>query len=912
MRLLISAIIGVLTLFSQAALAHSEHDKARFVATDGVDQGRCNNRFRPCKSIGYAAQHANKGDKILLAAGQYPISDETELFYLVSQIVPVMGGYSQIDNYNIQNPDLYQTSVSGVPFEFAQQLSQQGFVVVRDTKTARSNNTLAAKMSGYSALKQQQSELSCVNNKAGEYSCDNVSLVAHVPLANLPGSPSAANDIWGHIDLNTGTEYALIGLNNGTAVVNLADPANPQMVGRVSGFSSIWRDIKVYQFYDHSNARWKAYAYVTTENPNDGLTIINLNNLPNSVSLVKHQFAFSSAHNIYISDVDYSLNIAAEEHQPLVHILGANTAAGAQQSFSLADPENLVATFTPSGVNQNDYTHDASSLQITDARKDSQCKNAGDSCLVILDFNEDSMRLWDQSNPQSRVSLSNTGYSQSAYVHSGWWSEDKNYVFVHDELDEIDYGLNSTLRIFDITDLTAPQLAGIWTGPTAAIDHNGFVRGNRYFMSNYERGLTILDISEPANPQQVGYFDTFPSSDNTSFNGAWGVYPFLPSGLIIVSDINSGLYILREHTSDNTQNSVAFNAAQYSGVENDLVTIEVTRPGDSAQALQVGYETLAGSADKNDFESQQGTLIWNAEDTSNKTINIQILADQDDDEFDEKLFVRLFNPTSGSTLTTPNLASIVIQGKAAIGAAAFSQSELVLYENQTDASVSVKRLRSTSEPLQITYTLVNQTAVSGEDIIETSGTLSWEANQSEDQSINLSLIDDDISEPEESILLVLDADQAEMLGTPKELLIRIRDDESNQPPIADAGADSQANARQSVTLQASASDPENDSLQIQWQQTAGTMVNLTGADTLTPSFSAPDKDDSLTFDVTVSDPFGSTAKDSVIVTVIKPATPPVNNTSSGGGGSLYWLIGLLLAMCICRIQFRYKPLSGWQ
>jgi choice-of-anchor B domain-containing protein len=143
--------------------------------------------------------------------------------------------------------------------------------------------------------------------------------------------------------------------------------------------------------------------------------------------------------------------------------------------------------------------HDAASMTVTDARKDTQCANASASeyCDVLFDFNESTLDIWDITDPGSPVRLSQTPYGNAGYSHSGWSSEDQQYVYLQDELDERDRGLSTTLRIFSISDLRSPTLAGIWTGPTRAIDHNGFVRGNRYYMSNYARGLTILDISNP-------------------------------------------------------------------------------------------------------------------------------------------------------------------------------------------------------------------------------------------------------------------------------------------------------------------------------------------------------------------------------------------------------------------------------
>ncbi|MDN4501583.1 choice-of-anchor B family protein [Alteromonadaceae bacterium BrNp21-10] len=881
--------------FSQAIFAHAEHDKNRYVATDGKDSMRCDNPKQPCRTISYAAQHANKGDKILVAAGQYQGNNDNELFYLISQVTPIQGGYSTIDHYAQQAPSIHNTTLVGIPKEYVEQLQQQGFSVIRDTKAKVANN-LAAKLSSLNALSQKQIDQDCINGFAAEFPCSNVSLVAHLPLSEFAGNHSSANDIWGHIDLNTGTEYALIGLRRGTAVVSLADPQAPMVVGVISGTSTTWRDIKVYQYYDAANTRWRAYAYVTSDSTSEGITIIDLNSLPNQISLVQRQPVFASAHNIYISDVDYGLNIAAPGKSPLIHIAGANKYSGSQHSYSLSNPESLSEVLIPNNANADDYSHDVSSLRISDERSN-QCPNATADCLVVLDFNEDSFRLWDQSLASTRVNLSNTTYNQASYVHSGWWSENKNYVFVHDELDEQNHGINSTLRIFEITDLSSPQHVGTWTGPTRAIDHNGFVRGNRYYMSNYERGMTILDISDPSAPTDIGFFDTFPSSDNASFNGAWGVYPFLPSGLILVSDINSGLYILRDHTTSNNNNAVAFSAATHTIAEGDSLTLSVHRSGDTTKAFSVEYEILSGSAHDNDVPLGTGNVSWPANDAEDQTINIVINQDIDDNEYDEVFFVRLFNPQSGTTLTTPNIATIIISGKEISPAASFNIDEITVFENQPAASVSIKRQNRTDTDLQVSYSLVSDTAIAGEDIENISGTVTWAANETDSMMISLPLIDDEINEGDEQLKLVLSADSPDQLGVPSEVLIRIRDDESNQAPTITLTSTMQVNVRQSVQLRATSADAENDELSIEWNQTAGSDVVLNNADTLTPNFTAPAATGTLTFEITVSDPLGATANATVTITVISPP-PPTLPTSSSSGGSFAWLL-VLIGIMIC-------------
>ena len=356
-------------VFSQGAEAHSEHDKARFVANSGDDSGYCNNRFRPCKTVTYAAQKANKGDSILVAQGDYEIKSDQDLLYFTGQIVPVLGGYSQIDQYQVQNPDTFLTSVSGAPFRYAKQLSQQGFRVIRDTKATSKMalNGSSQSKSQLQLMQQRQISKACVDGKADGFDCNNLSLLAHVPLSEFTNNPRAANDIWGHVDLNTDKEYAIIGLRNGVAVVDVTVPTSPQIIGSILGSSSSWRDVKVYQYFDNTLLRWQAYAYATTE-ANEGLTIIDLNDLENGVSLVKRQTTDQSAHNIYISNIDYGLNIPLAGQTPAVHILGSNNLNGSFRSYSLTDPETLGATYSKSNNNQNDYTHDAASLTISDAR----------------------------------------------------------------------------------------------------------------------------------------------------------------------------------------------------------------------------------------------------------------------------------------------------------------------------------------------------------------------------------------------------------------------------------------------------------------------------------------------------------------------------------------------------------------
>ncbi len=640
--------------------AHAEHDKARYVSPEGQDAGRCDKAEDPCKTIIYAARHANKGDQIRLAKGDYAIEDADTLFYLLSQTIPIKGNYKFEDHFSNKSAKNI-TRLTGVPLEYAEELTKKGFSVIVDSKGIgrEKKANLEKNLAIHTHLQKSAAASNCVAGQAGDFPCNNIDLLAHVTLSDFATSSTEANDIWGHYDLNDGKEYALIGLQKGIGIVDVSDPENPNVVTTIASKSTIWRDIKVYQKFDSSVNRWKSYAYVTADNTSVGLLIIDLSNLPTSAQVISTDRTDLSAHNVYLSNVDYSTGVSLSGASPYLHIAGSNKNGGAYNTYSLSNPASLTSVFKPSDATRGDYSHDLSSMIIHDSRKDTQCVNGGQNCEVFFDFNENNFQLWDKTDNSDPQRLSQTTYTNAQYVHSGWYTEDKLVVIVHDELDEQRVGLNTTVRFFEINDLRSPNLISTWTGPTRAIDHNGFVRGNRYYMSNYERGLTVLDITNPASPFEVGFFDTYPINDSASFNGAWGVYPFLPSGTILVSDINSGLYILKDNTLNSTNGSFKFGASSYAATEGDTITVTVERVNGNLDDVQIGWELTPGSADNRDYVEASGVLQWSDTETGAKTINISTNSDSAN-EVTEEFFIRLFDPRNGATLAVPNLSRISI------------------------------------------------------------------------------------------------------------------------------------------------------------------------------------------------------------------------------------------------------------
>ena len=759
------------------ASAHSEHDKPRFVALGGVDRGNCADRFRPCATIAYAAKRSNKGDRILVAEGAYSIGSADDLFYLTSGVVRVEGGFTRSDYFSVRDPNEHPTLIAGVPADFRDRLNQRGFSLIADGKgLAGAELALAkAQLADYAATQESQASTPCVGGMAGNFSCDDVDLLTHVALQDFSSTPSSANDIWGFVDLNTFREYAIVGLRNGTAVVDVTDPDNPAEIGTVSGLETTWRDIKVLQTFDAGSARWRTFAYVTADSSTDRLTVIDLNGLPNSIAESGRQTAETSAHNVMISNVNYATGVPLTGFEAEIFTAGSNLDNGSFRRYSLANPEQPALNSQSSGG----YMHDAAAFVVTDARAANHCGGAS-SCELLIDFNESTFEIY-RLNATTATQLSSSSYPQVGYVHSGWWSEDTQYLFVHDELDEQNSGLNTTVRVFSLSDLANPSLTATWVGPTAAIDHNGYARGNRYYMSNYTRGLTVLDITDPTAPVALASFDTFPSSDASAFNGAWGVYPFLPSGKILLSDINSGLYVLEDLSTGQGAGSISFSSATFGAAEGAGVLIEVERSGGSSP-VSVAYRIQAGSAEAADYSAADGILSWGDNDTSSKTIQVQLTADGAT-EATEQFFVELFDPRDGATLGVPSLASVFVADQAGSAVAEFWNNSLNVSEQNQQVVVTVRRNDSVAGAMEVGYQTVDGSAAAGSDYQAVSGSLSWSDGDGSPRTIRIPLSDDDDSEGAEEFTVELSILQGNaVVGANGSVTVNINDNDASAPP----------------------------------------------------------------------------------------------------------------------------------
>ncbi len=400
----------------------------------------------------------------------------------------------------------------------------------------------------------------------------NTTLRSHVTFE------SQLNDIWGYVAPD-GTEYALVGRRNGVSIVSLADPDNAVEVASIPGQNSIWRDLKTYG----------EYAYVVADQGTEGLTIIDLSMLPDSVSythnnlVVPTQQPLQRAHNLYI-DVPTGL----------VYIAGSRQNSGGMLIYDVAtNPgEALFVALAP-----NVYAHDV---------------YVQDGVMYASEINIGRLGIYDVSNPQN-ITLLGARNTPFNFTHNAWSTANGNYVFTTDER------ANAPVGSYDISDPSEPILLdefrpGRSLG-SGVIPHNVHVIDQYLSTSYYTDGLSVADASVPDNIVEIAYYDTWTGPDG-GFNGAWGAYPFLPSGLTLVTDITNGLYVVDVNYQRAARVKGTVRDADTGELLNDVV-VELNGPQSDSDRSNAAGQYAAGVATAGAY-----TLTFNKTGYNSLTVNL--------------------------------------------------------------------------------------------------------------------------------------------------------------------------------------------------------------------------------------------------------------------------------------------------
>jgi choice-of-anchor B domain-containing protein len=440
-----------------------------------------------------------------------------------------------------------------------------------------------------SAASVSAAPVPCVNGFAGAYPCDKVDMLARIPLTQMGGTASdTGGDVWGWTDPTTGKEYALVGLSNGTAFVDMSDPVNPIYLGRLPAPSSsgacvpsfgqaaptfvetpdheeechdpgvdddyslrrrlslsplsapthcasnsLWRDIEVYA--DH--------AFIGSEQANHGLVVFDLRRL-RGLTGPPVTFTENARSCVYGNSHTTSINTTTG----FLYANGANSGpCGGGGKPIIMDIRTPASPVQAGCDTAGGYTHDSQCF----VYQGPDTAHVGKSICINSNGSQSGnnrLNIDNVTNPATTVRLSSNSYSGAGYTHQGWVTADHRYFLLDDELDEENFGGNTRTYIWNITDLDVPVLVGTHFGSTPAIDHQQFIHGNFAYQSNYRAGLRILETKDitntPATLTEVGFFDVYPPENITDYGGTWANYPFFHSGNVAISTIGPGFGVM--------------------------------------------------------------------------------------------------------------------------------------------------------------------------------------------------------------------------------------------------------------------------------------------------------------------------------------------------------------------------------
>jgi choice-of-anchor B domain-containing protein len=348
------------------------------------------------------------------------------------------------------------------------------------------------------------------------------------PQGHVSGMPgNEYNDVWGYVD-PLGKEHAIIGSSKAINIFDVSDCANPILKFQyVDGGNAIWRDFKTYMGFAYG-----VCDHGTNRPCREGLEIINLANY----AVTQDSSKFKSAHNIWVDEAYGRLYVAGSNHSSttdelLIYTLDTEVVNGITYHGTPGNPVYVTKQVTS-------YIHDM------------YVKNN----IVYASHGNNGYHMWNTTNLASIVELASNldgaGYNHSSYVTAD------GYSYCCEEtprgrpikIYEIS-GSGTSTSINLLPSFTDPCESPTYTNPRP---HNPFVKGDTLFIAYYEDGVVMWDITNRANPKRIAYYDTYTGQNGLGYNqaahdwhGAWGVYPYLPSGCHIVGDITGGLFTFK-------------------------------------------------------------------------------------------------------------------------------------------------------------------------------------------------------------------------------------------------------------------------------------------------------------------------------------------------------------------------------
>ncbi|HEX6239297.1 MAG TPA: choice-of-anchor B family protein [Polyangiales bacterium] len=368
----------------------------------------------------------------------------------------------------------------------------------------------------------------CQNGKAGPYPCQGVDMLAR--LAARDFKASSGNAVWGWTDPETGRKIGVMGLDNGTAFVDVTVPQCSKLIGTLptATVNHITSDVKVA----------RNHAIIVAEARDHGLQIFDLKRLgkePSTTPLVATARYTGTASAV----VGNAHDVVVNEESGFIYIVGARSCGGALHMVDFRDPTK--PKFVGCGPN-NGYIHDA---QCVTYKGPDAARKGREICFSA--HGDDSFTIDDVTDKAAPSMISRMRYPNGEYSHQGWLTEDQAYYVFDDELDEMRNRHKTRTFIFDVRDLASPKLIGTYEHAGSAIDHNLVIRGNYVYQANYTVGLRILELSQVAmgKLREVAFFDTFPTNDNTQLQGAWTAFPFFDNNTVLVSNTDGSFFVLR-------------------------------------------------------------------------------------------------------------------------------------------------------------------------------------------------------------------------------------------------------------------------------------------------------------------------------------------------------------------------------